>query len=111
MATFQQLCESCEALNDAGQNGNPLTWPLTTRLRYAIQAVEKLRRERPDAFFGKLTDDFSTLTLSDQVPVAHEFHIALSDWVTARCLTHNNDIGAEGSSAAAHLQLAASDLK
>lgn len=108
--TLQDLVNGCTALNDDGANGNPKRWPDALRLRYAQEGLEKLRRERPDACIGQLSADFRALTLSSTFPLDTPLAKAVIEFVQAQCLLHNNDVGADGSSAAAHLQLASGDL-
>jgi hypothetical protein len=108
--TMQSLVADCTALNDEGLNGNPKRWPDPLRLRYAIEGLEKLRRERPDACVGTFTQDFRALTLGSNFPIDTSMAKAVIEFVQAQCLLHNNDIGAEGSSASAHLALASGDL-
>lgn len=108
--TLQALANDCTALNDDGANGNPKRWPDSLRLRYAIEGLEKLRRERPDACIGAFSTDFRALTLSSDFPIDTGYSKAVIEFVQAQCLLHNNDVGADGSSAAAHLTLATGDL-
>jgi hypothetical protein len=108
--TLQQLVQDCTALNDDGLGGNPKRWPDSLRLRYAQEGLEKLRRERPDACMKHFATDFRVLALTDNFPLDTSFVKAVIEFVQAQCLLHNNDVGAEGSSASVHLGLAAGDL-
>jgi hypothetical protein len=110
MPTFQQLVDNLQSLNDSGANGNPKRWPDSERLVYAIEGLEKLRRERPDAFIGLYSLDLQLISLSSNFPIASEFVNAVKEYVIARCLMKNNDVGAEGSLSTAHFNLARSDI-
>jgi hypothetical protein len=108
--TLQNLCDNCTALNDFGQNGNPKVWPDSTRLRYAIEGLEKLRRERPDVCIKALGTDFRLLTLASDFPISSDYAKSVIEFITGQCLLQNNDVGIDGSSAATHLGLASGDI-
>jgi hypothetical protein len=109
--TFQELINFAgKPLNDEGINGNPKRWPDALRLDYALEGLWKLRRERPDLFIFNLAGELS-YALAQAVPVDAAMAQMLRDYIVARCLSHNNDVGAEGSSSTGFFQLAASGVR
>jgi hypothetical protein len=67
-------------LNDADK----VRYPDADGLVYANDAVKVLKRERPDLFFGQFEALPGDKTLGQDLPVADEYVVAVTDYVTAR---------------------------
>lgn len=82
-----------QPLNDA-KNGTDDSQCRTSDailLAYANAAIERLRLNRPDLFFGQFEAAYVKKNLADPMPIGDEYRAALADFVTARAETPDDE--------------------
>lgn len=105
--TYQELLNRARVpMNDAAK----VRYTDAEGLEYAKEAVRLLRRQRPDAFLGSLSDDpAAAAVLGTTLPVSFEHWQALADYVSARWQDKDDEL--TGEKAAQWMQMAAGGMR
>lgn len=84
-------------LNDAktGTDDSACRWKDIDLLGYANAAIEKLRIERADLFFGGFETAYAAKLIGDPIPIDDEYMQAMADYATARAECGDDEAAVE----------------
>ena len=82
MATFQDVINSARVImNDTGV---ALRYTDEQLISYCNEAMQEVRRTRPDFFFGQYTSVLPTYVKTDTVPLPAEFQSCIINYLVGR---------------------------
>ena len=82
MATFQNIIDRARViLNDTGTT---FRYTDAQLIGYCNEAIQEVKRTRPDFFFGQYTATLPTYIASNTVPIPNEFQTTLVNYLVGR---------------------------